>query len=469
MKLEDVGFVMNDKGIMELVDYELLIEKFIEKNKLIMLKNNKGKYSYYMYDEYYWKLTDEVEIIREMVNFLSNIEPKTWKYKYSNPVIHFLQLALKIEDKMDKYKHIMEFKDFAVNLRNGYVEEKDVERYNTYYKKYTVEELDNSTCPVFESFLKDITGGNEEFEEYLILMIGSILSSENRRHKIRIIHGAGGEGKSVFLGLINHLVGDRSASRKLDTFSQTFGLQGLSNKIFVHCSESESTKPVKAEVLKGITGSDEVEIQEKFLETRTEKLDLNILFLCNNLFKIHDDSDGIKRRLELIPFHNPDSKKKRDPYLLEKLKREEVGILNKVIGAYQGLLIKEEENNGMDMMNIPKVVKEFTAMYIEKYLVPKGSYGTSDEELCLNYLEIYWITDEKERVDKMIFYKFFKKMTNNNMSNISFWRYLKTSLNKIGIIERKDGKAFIEGIKINPEYEEELNQFINNNNVEEKE
>ena len=38
MKLEDVGFVMNDKGIMELVDYELLIEKFIEKNKLIMLK-----------------------------------------------------------------------------------------------------------------------------------------------------------------------------------------------------------------------------------------------------------------------------------------------------------------------------------------------------------------------------------------------------------------------------------------------
>ena len=156
MKLEDVGFVMNDKGIMELVDYELLIEKFIEKNKLIMLKNNKGKYSYYMYDEYYWKLTDEVEIIREMVNFLSNIEPKTWKYKYSNPVIHFLQLALKIEDKMDKYKYIMEFKDFAVNLRNGYVEEKDVERYNTYYKKYTVEELDNSTCPVFESFLKDI-------------------------------------------------------------------------------------------------------------------------------------------------------------------------------------------------------------------------------------------------------------------------------------------------------------------------
>ena len=51
-------------------------------------------------------------------------------------------------------------------------------------------------------------------------------------------------------------------------------------------------------------------------------------------------------------------------------------------------------------------------------------------------------------------------MTNNNMSNISFWRYLKTSLNKIGIIERKDGKAFIEGIKINPEYEEELNQLV---------
>jgi hypothetical protein len=121
------------------------------------------------------------------------------------------------------------------------------------------------------------------------------------------------------------------------------------------------------------------------------------------------------------------------------------------------------------MLEIPKVVKDFTDMYIENYLVPKGSYGTSDEELCLNYLDKYWITDEKERVDKMTFYKFFKKMTNNNMSNISFWRYLKTSLNKIGIIERKDGKAFIEGIKINPEYEEELNQFINNNNVEEKE
>ena len=83
--------------------------------------------------------------------------------------------------------------------------------------------------------------------------------------------------------------------------------------------------------------------------------------------------------------------------------------------------------------------------------------------------DIMKLTEKGKEWNKMIFYKFFKKMTNNNMSNISFWRYLKTSLNKIGIIERKDGKAFIEGIKINPEYEEELNQFINNNNVEEKE
>ena len=117
------------------------------------------------------------------------------------------------------------------------------------------------------------------------------------------------------------------------------------------------------------------------------------------------------------------------------------------------------------MLEIPKVVKDFTDMYIENYLVPKGSYGTSDEELCLNYLDKYWITDEKERVDKMTFYKFFKKMTNSNMSNISFWRYLKTSLNSIGVMERKDGKAFIEGVRINPQFAEELNQFITDNNV----
>ena len=28
MKLEDVGFVPNDKGVMELIDYEMLVEKF---------------------------------------------------------------------------------------------------------------------------------------------------------------------------------------------------------------------------------------------------------------------------------------------------------------------------------------------------------------------------------------------------------------------------------------------------------
>lgn len=459
MKLEDVGFVMNDKDVMELVDYEMLIEKFTESNRLVMIGNNGSKYNYYMYDECYWKLTDEVNIIKKMSNFLSSIKPKTWKYKYSKPAMHFLQLALDIQDKMDKYKYVMEFKDFAIDLRSGVVLEKDFERYNTHCKQYTKKELDEGTCPVFENFLRDITGGNEEFSDYLILLIGSILSAENRRHKIRIIHGSGGEGKSVLLGLINHLVGNRSASRKLDTFSQNFGLQGLIDKVFVHCSESESTKPVKAEVLKGISGSDEVEIQEKFLETKTEKLDLNILFLCNNMFKIHDDSDGIKRRLEVIPFHNKIPQEKKDPYLLEKLKEEEAGILNRVISAYQELLIEEEKNNGKDMLQIPKIVMEFTEMYTNKYLVPKGNLGTTDEEACLEYLDKYWALDEHGRVDKMAFYSFFRKTTNRNMSHISFWRYLKSSLNELGILEKKNGIAFLEGIRIRTEYVDELNQL----------
>lgn len=465
MRLEDVGFVMNDKGIMELIDYELLIEKFIETNKLVMVDNGKGKYDYYMYVKYYWKLTNEVLIIKEMSNFLTSIKPKSWKYKYSNPAMHFLKIALDIQDKMDKYKYILEFKDFSINMRNGNLLEKDIERYNTHAKNYTIEELEKSICPVFDGFLNDITDGNKEFEDYLILMIGSILSAENRRHKIRVIHGAGGEGKSVFLSLINHLVGNRSASRKLDTFSQTFGLQGLRDKVFVHCSESESIKPIKAEVLKGITGSDEVEIQEKFLETKTEKLDLNILFLCNNLFKIHDDSEGIKRRLEIIPFHKAVPKEKRDPYLLEKLKSEEAGILNKVITAYQELLVKEEENNGKDMIQIPKLVKDFTDMYTKKYLVPKGRYGNTEEELCLEFLEKYFEEGTSEdRIDKMKFYNFFCRV-NRDISNVNFWRYLKKPLHDIGVREKKNERAFLENIAVKYEYKEFFISSLEKNSI----
>lgn len=436
-RLSEIGY--SKDGLI----YELFVEKFLEEYSIV----RKGK-QYYLFSGIFWEELSQEELYKSLKNFLDLREKYHWKSGYATELIHFLNLKVDKVEEMDSYRYIMPFKDFDFNFRTGEVEEKEKTRNFTYCKNMTFEEINSQECPIFNKFMDEISQNDDGFKRYLLQVMGLVLSGENRLNLVFIMFGEGANSKSLILKLLSHLIGTKFvASRKIETFTENFGLDGLETAKLITCGESETLKPVRLETIKAITGNDVVEVTGKYKDIKSRALSLNMIFSTNRLFKILDDSDGVRRRLHNIPLKYQVPVEKRDPELFDKLAVEEAGILRTIIAAYTELINEE----GKLVFEMSSNVREFTEKYFETYLVGTDRSINEKAEQVLEYVGSFEKGNSTDRIGKKEFYDVYC----HEIEDISvelFWKIATPALDKRGIVIKKNGKRFLEGIKPSPEY-----------------
>lgn len=436
-RLSEIGY--SKDGLI----YELFVENFLEEYSIV----RKGK-QYYLFNGIFWEEFSQEELYKSLKGFLDKIEKYHWKSGYATELIHFLNLAVDKAEEMDSARHIMPFKDFDFNFRTGEAMDKDKNRYFTYCKEIMLEELNSQECPVFNQFMDEISQNDDGFKRYLLQMMGLMLSGENRLNLVFVMFGEGANSKSLILKLLTHLMGTKFVtSRKIETFTENYGLDGLETAKLVTCGESETVKPVSFSTIKAITGNDVVEITGKYKDIKSIELSLNMIFSTNRLFKILDDSDGVRRRLNVIPLKYQVPVEKRDPELFDKLVVEEAGILRTIIAAYTELITEE----GKLAFKMSPNVLEFTEKYFETYLVGTARRIHEKTEQVLEYIGSFEKGNSTDRIGKKEFYDVYC----HEIEDISvelFWKIATPALDKMGIVIKKNGKRFLEGIKPSPEY-----------------
>lgn len=174
-------------------------------------------------------------------------------------------------------------------------------------------------------------------------ILGYILFRRNEFAATFILTGDGSNGKSSYLKIIRRLVGqDNAASLDLKELDQRFKTAELFGKL-VNIGDDIAKGYIKdSSVFKKLSTGETLNVERKgkdpFDFTNYSKL----IFSANEMPRINDYSDGLGRRLQIVPFKakfTPDDED-YDPFITDKLLSDESMqyILNVALVALKRLL-----------------------------------------------------------------------------------------------------------------------------------
>lgn len=174
-------------------------------------------------------------------------------------------------------------------------------------------------------------------------MIGYCLFRRNELGKCFILTGGGSNGKSTLLDVIKRLLGeDNISSVSLEDLNDRFKTFQLEGKL-ANIGDDISNKYIdnNATFKKLVTG-ETVNVEKKGKDPFDFNNYSKLIFSCNDMPRINDLSDGLKRRIILIPFNARFSKSDAnfDPFIIDKLMKPEAleYLLNLALAGLERIL-----------------------------------------------------------------------------------------------------------------------------------
>jgi len=248
--------------------------------------------------------------------------------------------------------------------------EHDREDYLT--KCMPVEHDPEAKAPLFEAFLRrvqpdpQIRGFLQRW--FALSMTGVVVQN------LVFFYGHGANGKSVLVDLMARMMGDYSATAKIESLTgqskrggadATPDLIPLMGARMVRASEPEQGERLKEGTIKELTGGEPIlvrALREDFVEVNPK---FKLVISGNYKPEIRGTDDGIWRRVLLVLFGVQIPEEERDPHLGKKLWEERAGILNWLIEGLEDYLELG--------LQVPESVAEATRAYREES-DPVGSF-----------------------------------------------------------------------------------------------
>jgi len=197
----------------------------------------------------------------------------------------------------------------------------------------------DAKCLDWLVFLDDVMLGRKHYVLLLQQWCGYLFRPDLREQKFLLCTGEGANGKGVFFEVIQALVGEGNCSQvSLSRFGSPFALYGTLGKIVNVTNESSHIIEDEAEnVLKSLVVGDRFTFERKFKNSISAKPTAKIMIATNSLPRFNDKTQGIWRRILLVPFDKTIDEHAQVKYLAEMLKEELSGILNWALEGLQKL------------------------------------------------------------------------------------------------------------------------------------
>ena len=194
----------------------------------------------------------------------------------------------------------------------------------TWYSEEWIKEHEEDLGGNITRFIKQLSRNSSgkpqpEVEQWLWVVAGASMIPANQLQKIVILSGGGQNGKSLFTSLIRLCLGEEmfNESKIFDSNPhESFWGEGLDHGIL--CVIDDLNRIYNRDAfsyIKGaITGTDCVVINEKFKAKRRLDVLPQIIACTNFEFELYDRSEGMKRRVKILPteFHVDDKDKDGD-------------------------------------------------------------------------------------------------------------------------------------------------------------
>ena len=187
----------------------------------------------------------------------------------------------------------------------------------------------------FNHFLQTVlpdAGVRDRVQEY----IGYTLLPDCRFQQLQLWLGNGANGKGVLANIVQALHA-KCAAVQLDALDG-FKLAGLVGASLIYADETPQ-RGMNEQILKSAVAGELLQIDRKYRDPLTLRLKGKWLVLANQFPAVTDQSNGLWRRFDIVPFPVTISQRDRDPMLASKIIKTELsGVLNWALVGLQRLL-----------------------------------------------------------------------------------------------------------------------------------
>lgn len=239
---------------------------------------------------------------------------------------------------------VLTFQNGTLEIETGNFREFSQDDYCSIIMDYDYDPA--ATCPTWESFIEDVTDDEPRRQEILQFIAGYVLMNDCRHQKVFILVGNGGNGKSVYLEIIQKLFGDRNVTHVEPTgLPREFERIRLKDSLLNIGSDinSDFSRGEIREWLLKIADGTSIQACYKGLTHVDFIPRCKLVYACNAM-PTAEIINGLNRRMQFVDFpcqyvENPDpndpKQKPRDINILTKLTAELPGIFNWCYSGYR--------------------------------------------------------------------------------------------------------------------------------------
>ena len=340
---------------------------------------------------------------------------KSWARRSENSSVMNSSIAMATSDErvfvssdeVDMDRDLFCCENGMVDLRTGEISEHSSSKMIT--RRTSVSYTPEADCPLWLKFLNDIFCGDQELINYIQAAIGYSMTGYTTEQCFFIMYGNGRNGKSVFMNIINLILGTYAMETPAETLMRsrigsdrpTNDIARLKGARLVSVNETEEGQMLAESKIKALTGDDTIIARFLHKEFFEFKPQFKIWMRTNHKPRIRGMDKGIWRRVHLIPFAMQLKEEDVDKQLQVKLEAEINGIMKWCV---DGALIWK--NCGLEQ---PEIVKVATNKYKESqdligmFLADRCTVSPDKKTGIITVKELYneyseWCEEAGERV-----------------------------------------------------------------------
>lgn len=309
----------------------------------------------------------DIKIYNYNLYFKDGLNYSRDKIKLNKAINKYLKLRrsqmTELEAQLYIYAELIDAKQkFNVKLRNGVIVEDNIVEYDCGFTPfyldvmYKPEAYDQNV----DDFLNFICCNRKDMRVVVEEILGHILLVDRFPHKIFFLTGSGANGKSTFVEMITKFTGELSSHIDIANFDDGTSLVSLVGKLVNVADDVDAIYLEKSKNLKTMASGNTVGARAIYSQPITLKNTATLIFTANEPPVFKDKSDGIGRRLVILPFEN---KVKERIYNLDELLSTDNAksyILNLALAG-----VKRIYDNKLEMSESKTIVEATKQYYLD--------------------------------------------------------------------------------------------------------
>lgn len=308
----------------------------------------------------------EVKLYKEILYFRDGIKFSRDENELRRRVYQKVQLKTtqwkELLSQLEVYAEKITHDDFNVRIRNGIIVDDTVVNMDIGFTPFylDVKYDENAYDKYVDDFINFIANGDKEIRNLIEEILGHTIMINNFPHKIFVLSGSGNNGKSTFVEMLTAFANNLSSHIDITGFEDGTQVVSLIGKIINIADDIDPNYLEKTKVLKTMASGNTITVRAIYSQPVTIKNTATLVFTCNEVPVFKDKTEGIKRRLIIIPFEN---KVVNKIYDLDKLLSSENAksyILRLALDGVNRIL-----TNHMELSKSKKVEDTLREYYIE--------------------------------------------------------------------------------------------------------